>query len=361
MAYYYADGYVLDENLRNKLLEENKIFKCEYCNEYHIIEETPVINCENSKMCLTQYCNNYSVCGCCGKDVRKGRLQQGLCQECYNKLNTKRVHNYSYQPVMRFYKDDSFDTRPSEDYDGFGIELEVDGCGENCYASSNTQTNLNDEVYIKHDGSLRSGFEIVTYPHTENSFYKMNWKETLSELVKSGYRSHDVGTCGLHMHCSRTNLDKNALIRLVYFYEKFRKDVLKFSRRDSEHANRWAASYFSAERYVNLESCERVVERHNKSHCHEDRYHCVNLINENTVEIRIMRGTLNYDTFMATNNFLMTIFKNCRKDFDVDNLDKWLEGIDDNTKNYMKKRKCFGYSNNSRSNEECDLNVHNCV
>lgn len=368
MKFYYADGYVLDEESKNELLKSKKIFFCESCNEFHWTHETDAIDVDGKHCCVKHFVRNYAICNSCGMSVSRHSLCQGVCKNCYNKLKKFAVHNYGYQPIQRFYDDNgNYTENPSSDYDGFGIELEVDidpkleNVGENCFMSQKAQESLNDEVYVKHDGSLMSGFEIITYPHTEKSFYNIPWKESLSTLLKCGYRSHDIKTCGLHMHCSRTNLDDDALTRLVYFYEKFRDDIIKFSRRDGREVNRWAKSYFTSNSEITLEKCKNVVSRYNRCHRHDDRYHCVNLINPNTVEIRIMRGTLNYNTFMATCDFLMTIFKNCRNKFDnLNDLNEWLKGLKPETIEYMKSKQCFGYSTDS-TGKECDFNVHNCL
>ena len=186
-------------------------------------------------------------------------------------------------------------------------------------------------------------------------------------LIKHGYRSHDIKTCGLHMHISRSCLTKKQLQYLIYFFEKNKKDLLKFSRRDEEHAKKWASFYTDKDEYrhangnfegkpLTLQLCKQIVETYDNKYNHDLRYHAVNLQNRNTIEFRLMRGTLNYTTFMATINFLLTIIKNSKKitDETVDDNSVWLKGISAKTKLYLKKRKCFGYTS-KKDIEECDL------
>lgn len=59
-----------------------------------------------------------------------------------------------------------------------------------------------EQIYIKHDGSLNEGFEIVTHPmtlryHREN----MPWKEVCHQVVEQGYRSHMTDTCRTSCTC----------------------------------------------------------------------------------------------------------------------------------------------------------------
>jgi hypothetical protein len=113
-----------------------------------------------------------------------------------------------------------------------------------------------------------------------------------------GYRSHQANTCGLHVHVNRTAFgdteeDQDACIaRILYFFEKHWEELLKFSRRTPRQLERWAARYGYKDRPMDI-----LDEA--KKHC-LGRYTCVNLTNRNTIEFRIFRGTLKYNTLLAT-------------------------------------------------------------
>ena len=83
-----------------------------------------------------------------------------------------------------------------------------------------------------------------------------------------------------------------SIARLLYFVEKFWTELLRFSRRTERQINRWAA------RYGMKLSPKAVMESAKDSRA--GRYTAVNLTNEDTVEIRIFRGTLKYNTLIAT-------------------------------------------------------------
>ena len=74
--------------------------------------------------------------------------------------------------------------------------------------------------------------------------------------------------------------------------EKHWNELLKFSRRTNRQLERWAARY-------GYKDTPKEMMDHAKSY-HYGRYTCVNLTNEDTVEIRIFRGTLKYNTLAAT-------------------------------------------------------------
>ena len=66
--------------------------------------------------------------------------------------------------------------------------------------------------------------------------------------------------------------------------------------------------------------------------------------NYSTIEFRLGRGTLNYESFMAWNNFHDCLVKNVKNVSyeDIDNYAVWLDGIDCDTIRYLIARNCFG-------------------
>ena len=110
--------------------------------------------------------------------------------------------------------------------------------------------NDDEHIYIKYDGSLDDGFEIVSHPATLN--YHLNdfpWEDILHYAVQMGYRSHQTSTCGLHIHVNRLSLgethadQEEAISRILYLVEAYWNELLKFSRRTESAMNRWASRY----------------------------------------------------------------------------------------------------------------------
>ena len=183
----------------------------------------------------------------------------------------------------------------------FGVELEIDGAGEtNTNAAKILEVvNRNEElVYIKHDGSLNEGFEIVTHPMTlDYHLTKMPWAEALNKAKEMGYLSHQAGTCGLHVHINRTAFgsteaeQEDVIARILYFFEKNWEELLKFSRRTPKQLRQWANRY-------GLKEHPQDILKHAKGD--QERYTCVNLTNYNTIEFRMWRGTLKLNSLVAT-------------------------------------------------------------
>lgn len=318
--------------------EFDDIILCEHCLD----EQTTFCDCcldriwrheavgdHNHTLCQYCYDNHYTFCYDCGMLIHNDDAHyaddndEPYCQDCYDKLYDDAIHNYHYKPEPIFYG--------SGDSLFIGVELEIDEGGEsNTHAQQllDLANNHHEHIYCKHDGSLDDGFEIVSHPMTLDYHQnKMNWHEILSEAVELGYTSHNAGTCGLHIHCSRRffgeNYDKQeiAIGRIIYITERFWNELVKFSRRSPSTLNRWAAKYATIS--------ETVSETYSKAKDKDmGRYVAVNLQNYNTIEFRMFRGTLRYETFIAA---LQLVDEICRlavtaTDFDIEKL-SWSEFV----------------------------------
>ena len=224
-----------------------------------------------------------------------------FCEDCYDDLRPAQViHDYGYKPDPIFHG-----TGPRY----FGVELELDEAGED---NENAQELLDivnsnryeeEHMYAKHDGSLTEGFELVTHPMSLNYHCRdMPWKELLRSAVRMGYRSHQTNTCGLHIHVSRKAFgeteekQEEVIGRLLYFFEKNWDELVKFSRRTRSQLYDWA------DRYGYQDHPKKIMD-HAKKSCRK-HYTSINLQNKATIEFRIFRGTLKYNTLIATLQFI---------------------------------------------------------
>lgn len=403
----FDDAPMVDiEELYNKLEE---IFKMDGVDKYFIKTEQRYLNKDecievpHPNSIHSSYTTSYElvmtdarVCSNCGKLILCGDAiydeydfsNRRLCYDCYNMTKKYKIRGYYDNPKLEYYgydaeKGENYQMRvnPSE-FAGYGIELEVGNGGEKDSESELAIKILHDEAYAKHDSSIfdsseyededredeeydddwddereearmrqlrakHGGFEIITHPHTKEALYNMKWEKLFRHLLKHGYRSHDICTCGLHLHISRTLFTGiDAIAKMMYFYEKNFDDVARFARRTHMLANRWASKYLGSERTITKDNILQVFERYDKRGFHDSRYRCVNIQNANTVEVRIVRGTLKKETFWASLDFLIKIAENANKIKweDIDNLDLWLDGLNPDTIEYMKTRGCFGYT-----------------
>lgn len=109
----------------------------------------------------------------------------------------------------------------------YGVELEIDGAGryddnaEKIYDTANVQ---NEVLYIKSDGSLDEGMELVSHPCSIDFHRKkFPWEDIVRKALSLGYRSHNTSTCGLHVHIGRKQLgysyeeQEEVISRIMFF------------------------------------------------------------------------------------------------------------------------------------------------
>lgn len=270
---------------------------CSHCGEriwsYSNVGDEQTILCSD---CYDAYFTNCQECGCILERAEAyfDDDDEYICANCHQSTRDKSaIRNYYFKPAPIFYGD-------GPRY--FGVELEIDRGGEsenNARMLLSIANTLEDLMYCKHDGSLDDGFEMVTHPMTLSyHLERMPWKDILRKAIDLAYWSHKGGTCGLHVHVNRSALgtttqDQDAVIaRILYFMEKNWEELLKFSRRTAGQLERWAARYGYQDRP------KEILDKAKKGY--GGRYVSVNLENNATIEFRIFRGTLKYNTLIAT-------------------------------------------------------------
>lgn len=248
-------------------------------------------------LCRSCYENHYTRCYECDALIHNDDSYEYdgeyYCRECYDNVCCgDSIHDYNYKPEPVFYGN-------GKRY--FGVELEIDIGGKDCAYADEILAIANDSdehIYIKSDGSLNDGMEIVTHPMTLEYHKNFCWDDIMRKAVSLGYRSHQTSTCGLHVHVNRTAFSDNReeqdeiISRILYFIEHHWNELLKFSRRSEYTMNRWAA------RYGYEHTPKAIMDKAKKSCC--GRYAAVNLCNYHTIEFRMFRGTLKYNTFIAS-------------------------------------------------------------
>lgn len=159
----------------------------------------------------------------------------------------------------------------------YGIELEIERKPANSILE--IAVDLLGGGFVCGDGSLRDdGIEIVTQPRSENEIRESygQCRKALEVLSAYGARSHDVETCGLHVHVSRHALTRtqwNSLHSFLYEEDEFFRDL---SRRKT------------------FQYCEFYADPN------EARYSALNLSPHDTAEFRFFRGTLNPFSYIAS-------------------------------------------------------------
>lgn len=270
---------------------------CEHCGERIYVDDNA--GDRYHILCARCFDAAYTACLDCGviMHVDNTNYINGsgpYCDSCCDEREENDcIHDYGYKPYPIFY---------GEGERFFGVELELDGGGKNGDKAQQILDVANNQIehlYIKGDGSLDDGIELVTHPMTLNYHLNtMSWEDILQKSISLGYFSHQTKTCGYHIHVNRTafgddeGMQEACISRVLFFVERFWNELLRFSRRSENQLKRWAARY-------GLKLYPKEV-MDSAKYSNMGRYSCVNICNRDTIEFRLFRGTLKLNTLYAT-------------------------------------------------------------
>lgn len=261
--------------------------------------------------------------------------------------SNKYIHDYNYKPkyIPNYMANEDINTTLL-----LGAEIEVDCGGKSeehakkvleiiCGTDpNNTDKALEDKIYCMGDGSLTNGLEFATMPCSlEYHKNKMKYKEMFEYLDKNGYKAHDTTTCGLHIHANRYYLGKTELVqqltisKILYILEKFNDEICVIARRNNKYSQ-----------FVGAGKNETsIVELYGK-YKNKDKYVALNLKHTDTIEFRCFKGTLKYETFILTLEFVKDII-DYAKSINIEQIEliKWddlMNTFSDELKTYYNDR-----------------------
>lgn len=244
-----------------------------------------------------------------------------------NKTKTY-IHQFNYIPkyIKHFMPGESEDTTLL-----LGAEIEVGGnnnissdndknstvkkCIQIMNGSDSDEENL---IYSTHDSTVQIEFD--TMPCSlEFHKNKMNYREMFEYLDKEGYKGHDCETAGLHIHANRSYLGKSrisqelVISKILYIIEKFNDEICVIARRDNDY------SEFAGEK----QNEDSIVELYGK-YKDKGKRAALNLQHKDTIEFRMFKSTLKYETFILTLEFVKDII-DYAKSVDIEEIElaKW--------------------------------------
>jgi hypothetical protein len=268
---------------------ENNAYWCDE-GDHYFTGDTYGTDDSDSTMCERCYERNTTYCEDCDSVYLHG------CDYNHDQdMDSRIIHDYSYRPDPIFYSSEDEQTRLY-----FGIEVETEARGQD-YGTRRVAAEFASRLeaerlaYLKSDGSLDCGFEIVSHPMSHSYFMNdaNNLWDTISRL-KIDYNMIAWGTktCGLHIHISRAGFSggshQHRFLQLVYNNQDFYEVM---AGRASTH---WAKFNDNVDPDTGQKSLKHKFARHGS-----DRYAAVNTNNRNTLELRIFRGSLNQDYLKA--------------------------------------------------------------
>ena len=321
---WYSDGLVprvaKDVNSFNVTAHKACTFLCEQCGISHVLKGDNAVrmyNVNNETVCKTCWDSlneDYTFMDCDGcstlisEDISNSShyseyRDSTLCYDCYNNSiecgdcgyefyendgheceedTSSYIHSYGYKPRPVFYG--------KADYH-LGLELEVEARNGDLFSGAEyVYSKIGDRAYLKYDGSLSNGFEIVTHPHSLHEMQnKFPW-EILPWLQDEGFRSWNTSSCGIHVHVSRSAFKDDA------HQIKFTKLIYDNQRQVERVAGRKSS-------YAKFNDKGKIVRKVKTGYSLDDRYSAVNNENENTLEVRVFRGSLRKERVLSAIEF----------------------------------------------------------
>ena len=184
-----------------------------------------------------------------------------------------------------------------------GFELETE-CGDDSFPAFLDDAGEDAQnpqfVYGKSDGSLdASGVELVTMPATLDAINaRFPWR-ALRMWNVAGARSFHRGTCGFHVHVSRSFFSATHLWRFVAWQMRNQRFCEAIGQRTNSHWAQWQTLRdFGKNDAPTLEDMVKGKDANGS------RYVAINFQNEHTIELRYFRGNLREDAIRLRIEFV---------------------------------------------------------
>lgn len=263
-------------------------FNCQSCGyEYHYEQANDM----DGSMYCDRCHNNFEWCDHCE------RYYDGDCPSC-EQYGDSRIHDYSFRPNPTFHISRDLVTsrapRAGVSVTGFELEMEAVECDISDGATLASEA-FAQWTYMKHDGSLNNGFELVSHPMSREYAVEVFPWQRLKELADLGMRSANTRTCGLHIHINKGFFANNPTT-MYRFMSMFYRNADKWKA----IAGRSHSSYANWSEYELDQLLRYTKGLKQRNHIYNnDRYVALNLQNSNTIELRFFKGTLRPESFIA--------------------------------------------------------------
>jgi len=201
-----------------------------------------------------------------------------------------------------------------------GFELEMsDESGAMRYdrAARHLYQTCSDFSYLKEDGSVSNGFELVTHPHTLEAYQARPEMWGALELLRNnGWRSWSSdSSCGLHIHINNASFTTvGHAMRFLRFVYTNKEPLVRFAGRDSHYAKFNYDSFVQRQIHTGygldgnpIYETATVADLVKKKQVNDDRYLAVNAQNLNTYELRFFRGSMKPTTVLACLEFVFAL------------------------------------------------------
>lgn len=262
-------------------------FTCCSCGEVYHIDSSIAANGYNELYCRECFYETFTTCDICDNVVYRDDTVMCHCGNvhCSNCRCCGSLHSYDYKPPVNYHGNFPY----------YGMEIETDHYSDRGLATEMLSVLDRGETdfYLKHDGSLDRGIEIVTHPRgiiSWRDFYT-DLEEILRTVRSHGGKSFNTDTCGIHIHRSRRDLNELTISKLIWIFTQCQNQIVKLAQRRCEEY----ASYSLGESTTVKYTYKSVKDGYHN----QNRYQALNFTNLRTIEFRVFKGTLKISTIYA--------------------------------------------------------------
>jgi hypothetical protein len=299
-------------SILSKHFQSESFFCCEDCSDYcHSDEENGI------------YSGDSSVCdSCCEHNYTYSERQDRyISNEDWDneQAEDEEEEEPEYEHIGGYHSSkrnlghipSSYDLRSPRVLLGLELEIEVDDNYDKDTRAKvllDGMSDYKDEDNIRHtyclmeeDGSLENGFEMVT-AYTGLDVHKAQLQYFKNRTA--GLTSHDTSTCGLHVHVCKSSMTTLHAAKMVLFINDPENIglVKAIARRSnasySKIKNKKDDKHWLKDSVHSSKDKDEQIRRMNS-----DRYEALNFKNDRTIEFRLFKGTLKYETMIACLEF----------------------------------------------------------
>lgn len=296
---------------------DETFIQCYDCDKWVAVNDSYVSD-RGRNYCSECYSERFTRCDSCGCEVSTADIccndNGSYCSSCYD--DQKSIHDYSFKPSPIFHG-----TGPRFT----GWELEVIAKGSQEDAAKLITEKFEGLLYCKHDGSVSSGFEIVSHPCSYDYYMQEGIFEKLGEFTQ--LRSYKHSECGFHVHISKDSVSLLTLAKLIIFF-----------------ANNIAFVEYIAQRSHNSYCKEECVNGAGlkAKNGNRDRYQAINITGQ-TIEFRIFKGNCSVPRLKKNLQFVYGILEYCEGSSILDlSVYEFIKYLKDTKYNELKKF-CMNY------------------
>lgn len=266
-------------------------FRCSDCDVLIHTENDEWHQTANGNICNNCCENSYFWCEECEINRYNDDARNGGCIHC----NNGPIKDYDYKPDPKFHG-------KGPHYYGIELEVEVKSDYDRIERAATVLDKFDDNfVYLKNDGSLRNGFEMVSQPASLEE-HKKRWAKFIDN-PPDGLLSYHTTSCGLHIHtnkydenCEKTILSELTIGKILVFVNSPENSA--FIRK---LAQRFSVDYAAIAK-------KSITDGRKSSRC---KYEAVNVSPEYTIEFRLFKGNLKKETFFRAIEFVEAVIEFC--------------------------------------------------